>query len=124
MSLTISNSVDTLKKFVANFVERQSPLPGGCPLLNSAIDSDDGNAALRERALRQWRERLASIVRTGIKNREISSRAHSKRVAVRVISSLEGALMISRLNRDREALRVIQSHLEQYLDNEVRVHKT
>ena len=62
---TISNSVDTLKKFVANLVERQSPLPGGCPLLNSAIDSDDGNAALRERALRQWRERLASIVVPG-----------------------------------------------------------
>jgi hypothetical protein len=41
-----------------------------------------------------------------------------------MISSLEGALMISHLNRDREALRVIQSHLEQYLDNEVRVHKT
>src|ERR1700730_7717286 len=90
---TISNSVDKLKRFVANFIDRQSPLPGGCPLLNSAIDSDDGNAALRdrvERALRQWRARLASIVRTGIKNGEINSRVDPKRVAVLVISSLEG----------------------------------
>jgi TetR/AcrR family transcriptional repressor of nem operon len=85
--------VDKLKRFVANFIDRQSPLPGGCPLLNSAIDSDDGNAALRdrvERALRQWRARLASIVRTGIKNGEINSRVDPKRVAVLVISSLEG----------------------------------
>jgi len=124
---TISNSVDKLRRFVANFVERQSPLPGGCPLLNAAIDSDDGNAALRERAeraLRQWRERLVSIVRAGIKNGEINRRMDPKGLATVVISSLEGALMISRLNRDREALRVIQTHLEQYLDSEVRVRKT
>jgi TetR/AcrR family transcriptional repressor of nem operon len=124
---SISNSVDKLRRFVANFVERQSPLPGGCPLLNAAIDSDDGNAALRERAeraLRQWRERLVSIVRAGIKNGEINRRLDPKGLATVVISSLEGALMISRLNRDREALRVIQTHLEQYLDSEVRVRKT
>jgi TetR/AcrR family transcriptional repressor of nem operon len=124
---TISNSVDKLRRFVANFVERQSPLPGGCPLLNAAIDSDDGNAALRERAeraLRQWRERLVLIIRAGIKNGEINRRLDPKGLATVVISSLEGALMISRLNRDREALRVIQTHLEQYLDSEVRVRKT
>jgi TetR/AcrR family transcriptional repressor of nem operon len=121
---TISNSVDKLKKFVANFVERQSPVPGGCPLLNLAIDADDGNPALRkraERALRQWRGRLVSIVRTGIKHGEIPSHVDAKGVAILVISSLEGALMISRLNRDREALRLVQTHLEQYLDDEVRV---
>jgi hypothetical protein len=32
--------------------------------------------------------------------------------------------MISRLNRDRESLRVVQTHLEQYLDSEVRVRNT
>jgi len=46
----IPHSVDKLKQFVANFVERRSPIPGGCPLLNSAVDSDDGNSVLRERA--------------------------------------------------------------------------
>jgi TetR/AcrR family transcriptional regulator, transcriptional repressor for nem operon len=102
-------------------------LPGGCPLLNSAIDSDDGNDALQERAeraLRQWRERLASIIRTGIKDGAINSRVDSKKVAVLVISSLERALMISRLNRGREALRVVQAYLEQYLDTEVRARQT
>jgi len=64
-----------------------------------------------------------SIVRTGIKNGEINSHVDPKGLVTVVISSLEGALMISRLNRDREALRVIQTHLEQYLDSEVRVRK-
>jgi TetR/AcrR family transcriptional repressor of nem operon len=64
----VSNSVDRLKRFVANFVERRSSVPGGCPLLNTAIESDDGNPALRERArkaLRQLRDLLSSIVSAG-----------------------------------------------------------
>src|SRR5277367_1385115 len=53
----IENSVDRLKQFVTNFVERRPSVTGGCPLLNTAVDSDDGNALLRSRArraLEQW----------------------------------------------------------------------
>ena len=70
----IPNSVDKLKEYVSNFVERRSPVPGGCPLLNAAIDYDDGNPMLRERAhkaLEGWAERLAAIVRTGMQEKEI-----------------------------------------------------
>ena len=45
----ISNSVDKLKQFMTNFVERRPSVPGGSPLLNAAIDADDGNPVLRER---------------------------------------------------------------------------
>src|SRR5215469_8829492 len=70
----IPNSVDRLKQFVRNFVERRSSVPGGCPLLNSAIDSDDGNPVLRDRALkalRGWRKRLSVVIRSGIERKEI-----------------------------------------------------
>jgi|SRR5271156_1592306 len=119
----IPNSVDKLKQFVANFVERRPPVPGGCPLLNSAIESDDGNPVLRKRAeqaLQKWREQLARIVATGIRKREIRREVDPRQVAILVISSLEGALMIFRLASDREALRTIQKHLDQYLETEVR----
>ena len=52
---TISNRVDRLKQLVANFVERRGIIPGGCPLLNTAIDTDDGNPVLRERARKALR---------------------------------------------------------------------
>ena len=46
-----ANSVDRLKKMIGNFVELRSDLvPGGCPLMNTAIESDDGNPILRARA--------------------------------------------------------------------------
>src|SRR6516164_9465590 len=60
----IPDHVDRLKEHVSRFAYR-SGIPGGCPLLNTAVDSDDGNPVLRERvrkALREWQLRLRNIL--------------------------------------------------------------
>ena len=122
----IPNSVDKLKQFIANFIDRRPSVPGGCPLLNTAIDADDGNPVLRERArkgLHEWRDRLSSIVDSGIKRREIRRGVNAKEAATLIISSLEGALVIGRLERNRAALVAAQSHLERYLETEVRLSR-
>jgi len=121
---TISNTVDRLKQLVANFVERRGIIPGGCPLLNTAIDTDDGNPVLRERArkaLRGWRSYVVSIISAGIKAREIRPKVDAKEVATLIISSLEGAIMLYRLERNEQALHGVQAHLDDYLETEVRV---
>ena len=120
---SVANSVDRLKRLIANFVEHRGIIPGGCPLLNTAIDTDDGNAVLRERArkaLRDWRASLVSVVRTGIKAREVGARVDAKQVATLIISSLEGAIMVCRLERSDAPLRAMQAHLDQYLETSVR----
>jgi len=122
----IPNSVDKLKQFIANFIDRRPSVAGGCPLLNTAIDADDGNPVLRERArkgLHEWRDRLSSIVDSGIKRGEIRRGVNAKEVATLIISSLEGALVIGRLERNRAALVTAQSHLERYLETEVRLSR-
>jgi TetR/AcrR family transcriptional repressor of nem operon len=121
---TITNTVNRLKQLVANFVERRGIIPGGCPLLNTAIDTDDGNSVLRERArkaLHGWRSYIISVISAGIKAREIRPRINAKKLATLMISSLEGAVMIYRLERTEETLRTIQTHLDSYLEAEVRV---
>ncbi len=121
---TIANTVDRLKQLIANFVERRGIIPGGCPLLNTAIDTDDGNTVLRERArkaLRGWRSYLISMIRAGIKARDIRARVDAKKLATLIISSLEGAIMLYRLERSEEALRAVKAHLERYLETEVRL---
>jgi TetR/AcrR family transcriptional regulator, transcriptional repressor for nem operon len=120
----ISNTVDRLKKLVANFVARRGIIPGGCPLLNTAIDTDDGNSVLRGRArkaLRGWGKYLVSMISAGIKAREIRRRVDAKKLATLIISSLEGAVMVYRLERNEEALRVVEAHLDNYLETQVRV---
>jgi hypothetical protein len=65
-------------------------IPGGCPLPNTAIDTDDGNPVLRERArkaLEGWRSYIVSVIRGGIKTREIRPRVNAKKLATLIIST-------------------------------------
>lgn len=120
---SIPGSVDRLKLFVRNFIERRPSVPGGCPLLNTAIDADDGNPVLRDRArraLQGWRQRLSDVIAEGIKRKEIKRDVDSRNLSTLIISSLEGALMMSRLERTNDALLAVQSYLEDYLETAVR----
>jgi TetR/AcrR family transcriptional repressor of nem operon len=90
--------------------------------LNTAVDSDDGNPALRERvvkALRSWSTRLQGMVKEAAKAGETRAGVDPKTVATVVIASLEGGLMMSRLERNYDALRRVQEHLISYLDRDV-----
>ena len=123
---SVPNSVDRLKRFISNFVERRPSVPGGCPLLNTAIDADDGNAILRARAakaLRGWRGRLITIIMKGLENKEIKPDVDPEQLSTLVISSLEGALMMSRLEKNSNSLRAVQRHLDDYLETAVRNSK-
>ena len=121
---SVAHSVDKLKRYIANFVERRGTVPGGCPLLNTAMDSDDGNALLRNRArraLENWQNFLGSIVTQGIKKGEIRREVSKTKLANLIIATLEGAVMISRLEQSAEPLRQAQVHLNNYLETAVRL---
>ena len=121
---SISNTVDRLQQIVRNFRNRRAGLvPGGCPLLNTAIDSDDGNPRLREkarRALGSWLERLRSIIEEGRRRGEISGDVDSSELAMLIVSTLEGSLMVSRLQRKDNPRHLACRHLEEYLETKVR----
>jgi TetR/AcrR family transcriptional repressor of nem operon len=116
-----TSGIAKLKQLIANFVEYKSPVAGGCPILNTATDSDDGNSVLRARvakALRSWLSRLQAMVEQAQESGEIRPDVDPKVVATLIVASLEGAVMMSRLQRNDEALRRVQSHLNQYLDHQ------
>ena len=120
----IPNAVERLQQIVRNFRDRRSGLvPGGCPLMNTAIDSDDGNPQLRakaRRALRLWLERLQSIAEEGKSKGEIRSDVDSAKLGILIASTLEGSLMVSRLQRNEEPLDLACRHLDEYLETRVR----
>jgi TetR/AcrR family transcriptional repressor of nem operon len=121
-----ANGIDKLKQLIANFIERRPPVPGGCPVLNTAVDADDGNPILRSRvgkALRSWTGSLQSYVEEAQQQRDAKPDVDPKDVATLIVASLEGALMMSRIERNDEALRRVQSHLNEYLDKEVAVSR-
>src|ERR1700722_17650527 len=88
----IANAVDRLKLFVRNFRDRRAGLvPGGCPLLNTAIDADDGRPELRRkarRALDSWRDRLQTTAEEGKQRGEVRSAIDSAELATLMVSTL------------------------------------
>jgi TetR/AcrR family transcriptional repressor of nem operon len=124
----IPNTVDRLKQIVRNFQDRRAGLvPGGCPLLNTAIDSDDGNPQLRakaRRALSRWLDRLQTIAEEGQRRGEVRSDVDSAKLATLIASTLEGSLMVGRLQRKDDPVDFACHHLEEYLETKVRARQS
>ena len=124
----IPNTVDRLKQIVRNFRDRRTGLvPGGCPLLNTAVDSDDGNPQLRvkaRQALSSWLDRMESIAKEGKRRGEIRSDVDSRELAMLIVSTLEGSQMVSRLQKKEEPRDLAVRHLEEYLESRVRARKS
>jgi TetR/AcrR family transcriptional repressor of nem operon len=112
-------ALDQLRLLVDRFVNMRSDVAGGCAIFNTAIEADDGNRVLRGlalKALQDWKDRLARIVREGIRAGEIRKGTVPGRVANILIATLEGALTMSRLEGTKTPLEDAQVTLGAFLD--------
>ncbi|NEP76425.1 TetR/AcrR family transcriptional regulator [Okeania sp. SIO2G5] len=95
-------------------------IEGGCPLLNTAIESDDTHPALRERtqqAMGRWHQSIRQVVQKGVKRGELQASIDSDAVATVMIATLEGTLMMTKLYSDRQYIDHGINHLRQYVDS-------
>jgi AcrR family transcriptional regulator len=117
------SAVDRLKAIISIFsnLAENPPIPGGCPLLNTAVESDDTHPALRERvqiAMDGWRALICKIINKGIAKGEVRENIKADVVATIVISTLEGAVMMSKLYGDAIHLKRVVAHLHEYIDSQ------
>ena len=115
----IPNAIDRLRYLVDRFVSTPSPLKGGCPLMNAAVDSDDGDPQLRRlsvEGLRAWKSRLLHILKEGTERGEVVSGTDPVLVVNTVIATLEGSLLISRIERTSSAMEDARLHLDALFD--------
>ena len=114
----VERAVEKLRFFIGHFVEIHSVIPGGCPVMNTAIDADDGNLVLRElvqEAVQNWKARIVATVKDGIERGEVRTDTEPRQIANVMIATLEGALMISRLEGNRRAMHDAQAVLQEVL---------
>jgi len=99
------------------------PVPGGCPILNTSIENDDGNPALRARArkaMEDWRSLMRRIVSQGVARGELR-KTDPDEFATFFIATLEGGIMLSKLFGDPVHLSRMAKHLKRYIETELEV---
>ncbi|MBS1806133.1 MAG: TetR/AcrR family transcriptional regulator [Acidobacteria bacterium] len=123
----VPNAADKLVKYVEGFASVESPIPGGCPILNTGIENDDGNAALlkcSQDAFDSVLRRLTKIIRDGQERKEIRSEIVPAELALFLYSSLEGGIFATRLQGSRQRLKTVARFLCEYLEAEVRAKRS
>jgi TetR/AcrR family transcriptional regulator, transcriptional repressor for nem operon len=116
---TAGEKIDLLIKGFENYYEHP-PVQGGCPIANAAIDNDDSNPRLRERARLAMDGYLASveqIFRKAVDSGEIRKDCNCKEVAMVMLSCFEGALMLSKLNGSPAHLRNACGWMRNYVES-------
>jgi TetR/AcrR family transcriptional regulator, transcriptional repressor for nem operon len=114
------HAIDRLVAIVDGFkgFTQEATIIGGCPILNTAVESDDTHAPLRSRTQQAANEILViieSIVELGIRQQEIVATANPQEISIIIISTIEGAIMLSKLyDTDMYLDRAIE-HLHQYI---------
>ncbi len=118
------HAVERLRAIIAVFQsEVEDPLvPGGCPILNTAIESDDANEVLRERAraaMNNWFSTIRRVIQKGIERQEIRPDVDADEVATLFIATLEGAIMLSNLYKDAVHMRRAAQFMGNYIEREL-----
>jgi AcrR family transcriptional regulator len=105
-------------QFFEDYME-SPPLKGGCIILNTAINTDDTNPALRDRARQAmdiWRTFIQRTVKKGIDQGKIRPEIDPDTVATLITATVEGALMLSKLYDDNAHIQRAIDHLVQYVE--------
>jgi len=115
------NAIERLQAIVSVFqgIAEDPPVAGGCPILNTAIEADDANEVLRDRAraaMDDWRSTIQRIVNKGIERQEIRPGINVDEVATIFITTLEGAIMLSNLYKDPIHMKRAADHIVRYIE--------
>ncbi|HEY4303232.1 MAG TPA: helix-turn-helix domain-containing protein [Gemmatimonadaceae bacterium] len=99
------NKLSALAGAMASIVEHPI-IDGGCPLLNAAVETDDGGTAQRalrtrvRRSMRGMIDFVTQIIADGIAAKQLRRDVHAADEAAALIALMEGSIMLSKLYDD------------------------
>ncbi|HYG37804.1 MAG TPA: TetR/AcrR family transcriptional regulator [Cytophagales bacterium] len=96
---------------------------GGCPIINTAIDTTDTYPVLREKAkaaLNKLETYISIKLSDGIKNGEFKKNIVAEEVAAFIVSSFEGAIIVSRLNSNNKYMKFTLVNIRNYIEREIK----
>jgi TetR/AcrR family transcriptional repressor of nem operon len=97
------------------------PFEGGCPLLNTAVESDDTHILLRERAqlaMDDFLRFLGVLILKGVRRGEFRSDLDVKDMAMFIAASFEGGIMMSKLYGDSRYIQTTTAMMKLYIQQQ------
>ncbi len=95
------------------------PVPGGCPLLNAAVEADDAYPPLRERAQEVTKGLLkvvADLIQQGKRSGEFGPQVAPASASAVLVASLEGAVMLAKIQGTLAPMNHAVRHLRGWID--------
>jgi len=77
---------------------------GGCPILNTAIEADDTNVVLKEKAaaaIVKWKKNVEDIIKKGVQAGEFKEITDPAQFALSMIALIEGGIMIAKVTNSQ-----------------------
>jgi AcrR family transcriptional regulator len=105
-------------EFYADYVF-DPPVPGGCPILNTAVEADDHHTSMRKVVTQELLNTvnfIADLFVKGIASGEFRKDINPRELAYSFFCAIEGALMFSRVERSREPMDIIVDHCKKVLE--------
>lgn len=95
------------------------PIPGGCPMLNTAVEADDYRTTMCKVVTKELMDTIrfiTSLLEKGIKAGEFKKDTRSNEIAYTLFCSIEGALMFARVEKSDEPMKIIIRHCKNLIN--------
>ncbi|WEA03284.1 TetR/AcrR family transcriptional regulator [Mucilaginibacter sp. SJ] len=92
---------------------------GGCPILNTAVDADDTNPLLKDKAAKavvRWKTRIETLITEGIETGEFKPGIDITEVALSMIALIEGGIMIAKVTDTPANLDTVLKRVNKLVD--------
>ena len=116
-----TNAPDKLKAIVDYYEEyiQNSPIPGGCPVLNTSVEADDNHPELRMRVVRTiayLRDSIKKILHRGVVEGQIKEDTDIDALSTFFFATIEGAIMVGRVEGDGRSYSFVKQVLYRMID--------
>ncbi|WP_315794075.1 TetR/AcrR family transcriptional regulator [Paenibacillus sp. BIC5C1] len=120
----VTNSKDKLLAICGVYIDmmENNTLEGGCPLLNTAVESDDAHPLLKERAqhaMTNLLNELTQVLVQGVEQKEFRADIALEEVSSNIIAIIEGGVMLSKLYEDSKYIRYAVQHITRFMDDRI-----
>jgi len=99
----------------------KTPIPGGCPIFNLAVDTDDTDPLIKQKVKATMKgaiKDISSVIRLGVRQKEFRKDINPDEFALQLFLLIEGALVVCRALESNKpmntTLNILRRQLESY----------